>query len=95
MKSPIREKQIILLAMFLLLLSGCGREKSDVAVLPEQPAPAAAGPTLNFDLVDLEKQAADMRASGTGNEGAALADVQSKIQQTQNQISLESVGTSK
>jgi TolA-binding protein len=78
---------------FVLLLSGCGssaeKPVADSASPAEQATPGTPGSTINYELLDLQRSAAEMQATGTGDEGARLQDTQTKIKQMQNQIQMD------
>ncbi len=61
----------------------------------EQSTGLRADSTIDYQLLDLQKNAAEMQAAGTGQEGAALLQAQTEIRQLQSQIQLESGGSAK
>jgi hypothetical protein len=85
-------------ASIILLLSGCGsagKPVADSATPADQSILSPAGGTINYELLDLQKNAAEMQAAGSGQEGAALLVTQRKIQELQNRIQLDSGGVGK
>ena len=89
----IRLRQVawLYVSLSFALLTGCGSAEKPVANSPNsaQSAPNTPDSTINYELLGLQKNAAEMRASGSGQEGAALQETETKIQQLQSQIQME------